>query len=91
MPADPEHSPSQEPKLIAEARRQALEIANSPEEDTDLMEPASPSQSGNKLAAYPPEVVAEWRRAAGEIARSPQEAEDIAWVELVSIFFEEEC
>lgn len=80
---------TKDPKFIAEARRQARAIANSPEEEEDL-EPTSPSQSGSKpAAAYPPEVVAEWRRAAEEIARSPQEAEDIAWVESVSVFFEE--
>ena len=91
MPSAPEPRPSLDPKLIAEARRQAREIANSPEEeDMDLMEPPSPSQSESKPTMYPPEVVAEWQRAAREIARCPQEAEDIAWVESVSILFDDD-
>lgn len=81
---------TKDPEFIAEARRQARAIANSPEEEEDL-EPTSPSRSGSKpAAAYPPEVVAEWRRATEEIARSPQEAEDIAWVASVSILFEDD-
>ena len=32
----------------------------------------------------------EWRRAAKEIASSPHQAEEIAWVESVSVFFEED-
>ena len=83
---------TKDPEFIARMRREAQEIANSPEEDMDLMDAASPSQSvGKPSATHPPEVVAEWRRVAEEIARSPQEAEDIAWVESVSIFFEEAC
>ena len=40
--------------------------------------------------AYPAEVVEEWQRAAKEIASSPHEEEEIAWVESVSVFFEED-
>ena len=32
----------------------------------------------------------EWQRAAKEIASSPHQAEEIAWVESVSVFFEED-
>lgn len=32
----------------------------------------------------------EWRRATKEIASSPHQAEEIAWVESVSVFFEED-
>ena len=39
--------------------------------------------------AYPTEVVEEWQRAAKEIASSPHEEEEIAWVESVSILFDE--
>ena len=81
-----------DPEFRERIRREVRAINESPhaKEDMDLMEPASPSQSVSKpAAAHPPEVVAEWRRAAEEIARSPQEAEDIAWVESVSVFFEE--
>lgn len=42
------------------------------------------------LDAYPTEAVEEWRRAAKEIASSPHQAEEIAWVESVSVFFEED-
>ena len=80
------------PEFRERIRREVRAINESPQakEDMGLMAPASSSQSGGKPAAtYPPEVVAEWRRAAEEIARSPQEAEDIAWVESVSVFFEE--
>ena len=39
--------------------------------------------------AHPTEVVKEWQQAAKEIARSPHQAEEIAWVESVSILFDE--
>ena len=82
-----------DPELIAEAERQAHATASRPDGDADgdLVESASSPRSRSKrAAAHPPEVVAEWRRAAEEIAHSPPEAEDIAWVESVSAFFEEE-
>ena len=80
-----------DPELIAEAERQAHAAAGSLDGDVDLVESASFPQSRSRRAtAHPPEVVAEWQRVTREIARCPHEDEDMAWVESVSILFEEE-
>ena len=78
-----------DPELIAEAERQAHAVASSP--DGDLVKSvSSPRSPSRRAAAHPPEVVAEWQRVTREIARCPHEDEDMAWVESVSILFEEE-
>lgn len=49
-----------------------------------------PARQTEAQNAHPPEVVAEWQRVTREIAHCPHEDEDMAWVESVSILFEEE-
>ena len=48
-----------------------------------------PTRRTGSGEACPTEVVKEWQQAAKEIASSPHEAEDMAWVESVSILFDE--